>query len=321
MLLNDYITSQGRNCILGNVYNTMNFYKLQIKEQDLFFWFSPFNGDRTIPEVFKTIYNNNGSCEKLEFLKKSIMLGHPVMISINPDVLPYIDMRVGDNTAKHYINIIGIDEKQKRMFVSDSYVPKYIPTVYEGWVDYSQINDSDISHCWCIKEDVVEFFRNSCSIDEINTHSVNSALKRIQIFLKVKNEITDLSGMDEIVKLRDSVTNNILNENYENMYILLAGIRLNIINPLIYLQKLLERFGIEYEDLLQQLDNLIIKHWESLNVKFIKFALAHKKPNIEIVSQMIEESTSLEIKILNNILTRLQPRKTENIDAVFQKMR
>lgn len=318
MLLSDYTTSQGRNCILGNVYNTMNFYKLQIEEQDLFFWFSPFNGDRTLPEVFETLYDDNGSCEWFEFLKKSIMSGHPVTISINPHVLPYIDMHVGDSTAKHYINIIGIDKKQKKMFISDSYVPKYIPTVYEGWVDYSQISDSDIGHCWYMKEDIVAFFRNSCSIDEINTYSVNAALKRIEIFLKEKNEITHLSGMDEIVKLRDSVKDDILNGNYENVYILLAGIRLNIINPLIYLQKLLERLD---EGLMQRLDNLIIKHWESLNVKLVKFALAHKKLDAEMVSQMIEESTGLETEILNDILTRLKPGKTENINALFQKVR
>ena len=97
MLLDDFITLQGYNCILGNICNTMNYFNVNISEQDLFFLFSPFDGDRNLSEAFDKLYEDKGNNKWRDFVQKGLNDGYPIMISINPNVLPYINVEVGDS--------------------------------------------------------------------------------------------------------------------------------------------------------------------------------------------------------------------------------
>lgn len=318
MLLHDFITSQGKNCILGNIYNTMNYYQLKIQESDLFFWFSPFDGDRVLPEVFEMLYDVCEDDEWVEFLKRNISSEHPVIVSINPEVLPYIAMQVGDGSGKHSVNIIGIDEQQRRIYVSDCYVPKYVTTVYEGWVDYSGIKDEDIGHCWSMKREVITFFRDSCDKQQIDSFSIYSVLQRIKTFLYVRNVCNGQTGVEEIRELGSSIRDNILNGQYENMASLLAGIRMNVINPLVYLRTLLERIYPLDEDMSQQLNELIDDYWEKVNIKLVKFALAHKRLDAEQIFLSIEEVVLMETKFLTDLINKLQSRNVDDAKGMFQ---
>ena len=319
MLLNGFVTSQGKNCILGNVYNAMSFYKLNIKESDLFFWFSPFDGDRILPELFQILYNVNQEYEWIQFVKNVILSGNPVIMSIDPKALPYMDIQVGDSSAKHYINVLGIDERKSKIYISDSYVPKYVPTVYEGWVDYSQIKVEDIGHCWSMKTEVVAFFKNTCGREQVIDFSICSALERIKTFLYIRNTDTGQTGLESIKELSKSVKDDILNQRYEKVFALLAGMRLNIINPLVYLSELLE--NIYPSDINQKMNELINEHWERVNVKLIKFALAHKRLDPNKVFKSIDEAVLLESHVLTNLINRLQSRNSDNIKDILHKLK
>lgn len=310
MLLNDFITSQGHNCILGNVYNAMNYFHVDIPEQNLFFWFSPFDGDRNLPEVFEKLYEDKGECDWLEFLQKSLKSGQPVIVSINPKTLPYIKVEVGDSSTKHYINIIGIDVGRKQLYVSDSYIPTYIPLTYEGWVDYSEISDSDIGNCWHLKSELIFYFQNKCGTDDINSFTMASIIKRLNCFLNENNDNQHPSGIEDLQMLSKIVRNDLEAGNNDEIFKLLAGIRLNIINPLIYLVDVFERCSDEYSEWIKSLNNLVIDHWETLNMKLIKFALAHKKLDVDKVSKQIDKAVKLEKDVLNDILEQLL--KTES---------
>lgn len=318
MLLKNFTTLQGGNCILGNACNAMNYYQLRIQESDLFFWFSPFDGNRTLPELFEVLYDVCEGDGWIEFLKHKISTGHPVLVSVNSEVLPYIAMQVGDGLGKHYVNIIGIDEQQRMIYVSDCYVPKYVPTIYEGWVDYSRVKDKDIGHCWSMKREVITFLRNSCDKQLIDSFSIYSVLQRIKTFLYVRDVHNGQTGVEEIRELGSSIRDNILNGQYENMASLLAGIRMNVINPLIYLRAFLERSYPLDENMSQQLNELIDDYWEKVNIKLVKFALAHKRLDAEQIFLRIEEVIMMETKFLNDLINKLQLRNVDDAKGMFQ---
>lgn len=311
MLLNDFVTSQGHNCILGNVYNSMKYFQVDVSEQDLFFWFSPFDGDRNLPEVFEKLYEDKGECRWQEFIKKSLNDGQPVIISINSKVLPYFKVEVGDSSVKHYINIIGIDEDREQLYVSDSYIPTYIPSTYEGWVDYSEISDSDIGNCWHLKLELLLYFQNNCGLYDINSFTLASIIKKLSSFLKKNSDNQKPSGMDNLQMMSKTVRNDVENVNYNEIFKLLAGIRLNVINPLIYLIKVFEHCPNEYSEWSERLNNLVNGHWEIINIKLVKFALAHKKLDADTISNQIDEAVEFEKNVLNDILKQLL--KTKNV--------
>lgn len=316
MLLNNFVTSQGHNCILGNVYNAMNYFHVDVSEQDLFFWLSPFDGDRNLPEVFEKLYEDKGKCDWQEFVQTSLNDGHPVIISINPKALPYFKSEVGNSSTKHYINIIGIDKDRKQLYVSDSYIPTYIPSTHEGWVNYSEISDSDIENCWRLKSELLLFFQNYCGSDDINSFTLASIIKRLSSFLSINSDNLPPSGMDNLQMLSKIVKNDIENGNYNKIFELLAGIRLNVINPLIYLVNAFECRPNEYSKWIERLNNLVNGHWEPLNIKLIKFALAHKKLDADKVSEQIDEAVELEKNVLNDILERLLETRNNDIATI-----
>ena len=305
MLLNDFITSQGYNCILGNVYNSMKYFQVDVLEQDLFFWFSPFDGDKNLPEVFEELYVDKGECGWKEFIKKSLNDGHPVLTSINPEVLPYFKVKVGDSSVKHYINIIGIDEDRKQLYVSDSYIPTYIPSTYEGWVDYSEISNLDIGNCWHLKSELLMYFHNNFGEETINNFTLTSIIKKLSSFLKKDGDNHKTSGIDNLRMMSKNVRNDIVNVNYNEIFKLLAGIRLNVINPLIYLIKVFERCPNEYSEWTERLNTLVNDHWEIVNIKLVKFALAHKKLDADMILNQIEKAIEFEKNILSDILKQL----------------
>lgn len=313
MLEKDFVTLQGHNCILGNVYNIINYYHINITEADLFFWFCPFDGDKNLYEVFEKLYEDKDECNWKEYVIKSLKDGQPVMISVNPKVLPYIKVEVGDPSLKHYINIIGIDENRKQLYVSDSYVPTYIPSTYEGWVDYSGMSDSDIGNCWRLKSKILFYLQNDCRKADIKNYTRTLIIKRLSEFLKDTNN-KNYSGIEELHTLSGIVKKNIEDENYGEIFKLLAGIRLNIINPLIYLVDWFEHYSEDYDEWIERLNNHVKGYWEAINVKLLKFALAHKKLEAEKIFLQIEETVALEQKVLNDLLERL----LEQRDLVFQ---
>lgn len=310
MLLNNFVTLQGYNCILGNVYNAMNYFNVNISEQDLFFWFSPFGGDRNLPEVFEQLCRDKGECNWLEFIKKNLESGYPVIISINPKVLSYVKVEVGDPSMKHYVNIIGMDKEKKQLYVSDSYIPTYIPSTHEGWIDYSQLSDTDIGNCWHLKMELLYYFQNNCGLGDINNFTLESIINRISLFLGKSRDVQNSSDIRDLQMLSRIVKKNIENENYDEIFKLLAGIRLNVINPLIYLVNVFERCPDEYCEWIERLYLLVKSHWEILNIKLMKFALAHKKLDEDIILEQIDEVVELEKDLLNDILKQLL--KTEN---------
>lgn len=316
MLLNDFVTMQGYNCILGNVYNAMNYFHVNVSEQDLFFWLSPFNGDRNLPEVFERLYRDKGECNWLEFIKKNLENGHPVIISINPQMLTYVKVKVGDPSMKHYVNIIGIDEEKKQLYVSDSYIPTYIPSTHEGWIDYSQLSDADIGNCWHLKMEVLYYFQNNCGLVDINDFTSESIINRLSAFLGKSRDVQNSSGIRELQTLSKIVKKNIENENYDEIFKLLAGIRLNVINPLIYLVNVFERCPDEYCEWIERLYLLVKSNWEILSIKLMKFALAHKKLDEDTILEQIDEVVELEKDLLNDILKRLLENKNSNLTVI-----
>ena len=317
MLLSNFVTLQGCNCILGNVCNAMNYLHVAITEQDLFFWLSPFEGDRDLPDVFEKLYEEKGKCGWKEFVTKSLSEGHPIMVSINPNVLPYMKVKFGGPSTKHYINIIGIDEEKKQLYVSDCYIPTYIPSKFEGWIDYSKISAMDIGKCWRLKRNAISYFQNCHKWDDINYFTLTSSINRLSTFVSKSGDDFSDSGICKMQKLSNTVRNHIENGNYDGIYTLLPGIRLNIINPLVYLERLLKLNIYEHCVWVEKLNELVYKHWEPLNIRLIKFALAHKKLNADDISLRIDEVVELERLVLSDILEWLLQRTDDGRVGVF----
>ena len=302
MLIKEFVTFQGKNCILGNVHNTMNYYHVKISESDLFFWFSPFGGDRFLPDIFEKLYEDKGDYDWREFIKKYINDRHPVIISINPKVLPYIKVEVGDSLMKHYINIIGINEDTAQLYISDSYIPTCIPSTHEGWIDYREISDSDIGNCWCFRADLPFYFQNNFKLDDIKRITLAFVVKRLSYFLNESGNNQNHLGLEDLQMFSKIVRKDIEGENYDGVFKLLAGIRLNIINPLEYLVNVFERCTDEYNEWIKRIRSLLNSRWKNLNTNLIMYAIAHKKLDVDKFSEQIDETVVLEQELLNDIL-------------------
>ena len=312
MLLENFITSQGKNCVLGSVSNIAAYYGLRIKEEDLFFWFSPFDGDKNLQEVFAAMYENNGDRPWLEFVNEQVHMGNPVTVSIDDKTLPYIDMQVGDNSAKHCINMIGTE--LDKVYVSDGYVPRYIPTVHEGWVELNDIKDECVFCCHSMRSEIIDFLSKSEEEQTIN-YSVKMSLHRIDDFLNHKNEQSGMTGMEETEQLSITVKEDIMKENYDSVFRFLAVLRLNVINPLVYLDDLYLRIGRDDS----RLKEVVNTKWEKINTKLIKFALARKRTDAEQISAMINEAAGLEREVLNEFLRQVLPCDAEGFEQFFRQ--
>lgn len=298
----------------------MKYYHLNVSEQDLFFWFSPFDGSKTLPEVFDKLYEDKGKLGWQEFMQKSLNDAKPVMISINPKSLPYIINTVSDSLTNHYINIIGSDENTKQIYVSDCYVPTFIPSTYEGWIDFRGISDSDIGNCWCLNPEPFSYLRNNNVCSDIKDYTLVSVIKRLCSFLNKNSDNKKNTGIDNLQNLSKTVRNCIENGNYHKIYKLLAGIRLNIINPLIYLVNLFEYYPNKYGKWIELLNNLITRHWEPINVKLIKFALAHKKMDLDKISEQIDNAVKLEKNALNDLLNWMYETEFNRIIEITKSL-
>lgn len=304
MLLTDFETAQGYNCILGNVSNSMKYYHIDVSEQDIFFWNSPFYSDKYMRKVFERFYEDRGDSTWTEFAAKGLSEGKPVLISIDQKVIPYVKYDMGDDSIRHYVNIIGIDLHEHKIYVSDSYVPTQIPSTYEGWMDCGKLTDLEIENSWCIKREVIRFLQQEVDKNEIHRFTMYSLVQRLKEFLGGTGQEALPPYMAKLGNMQNAVCLQIAAENHEEVFKLLAGMRLNVINPLIYLQQVLRRNGDEDEALAGELNTLIKEQWEKLNMRLVKFAVAHKKLDKDCIFESFHNAIHGEEKVLGHVIER-----------------
>lgn len=297
MLLDDFITSQGTNCILGSAFNALRYLGIDIREEDLFFWFCSFEGDKEGSDLLKKMYRAKEECDWKSFLMRNINLHQPVLAKVNPKILPYLRASVDDQYACHYINILGIDEETEQIYVSDSYIPTYAPSTYEGWINYKNIDDADIKSCWCLREEIIRFFKDNCPLIAMREMTRLCIIRRLSAFL--------CSNIDRNENcfgvLSETILYSVNNKNYTEIYWLLAGLQLNIINPLKYLDVTLLQMSNDDRWHLK-INSFLKEYWGSLYFKLMKFALAHKKVDAKLMLEQITEAGQREIYLLIEIL-------------------
>lgn len=313
MLLTDFETAQGYNCILGNVSNSMKYYHIDISEPDIFFWNSPFYSDKYMRKVFERFYEERGESTWPEFAAKGLSEGKPVLVSIDQKVIPYVKHDMGDDSIRHYINIIGIDLEEHKIYVSDSYVPTQIPSTYEGWMDCGKLTDIEIENSWCIKRDVIRFLRQEVDKKEIRRFTRYSMVQRLKEFLRGTGQGTMPPYMEKLGNMQNAVCDQIARENHEEVFKLLAGMRLNVINPLIYLLQVLRRNGDEDAGLTGELNALIKEQWEKLNMRLVKFAVAHKKLDKDSVFESFHNAICGEEEVLGHVIERHDGEETVSV--------
>lgn len=314
MILTNFTTVQGYSCIFGNIYNALHYIQMNVKEQDLFFWFSPFQGSKNIYEMIDIFYEKIDKNEWQNFVKQSIEEKKPVLVRINPNSLPYIRHSTFDSSKGHYINIIGIDVSEKKICVSDSFVPTLSNSTYTGWIDYSTIVNVHIDTFWQIKYNLIYKFLRKCEEEEIINFTYFKIISRLRDYLEIDYS-NEYKGISELQKLPNLVGEHVQNKNYIEIYKMLAGVRLNIINPLVYLSHALQR-NHQYQDLAKSLDAFVGNYWESLNMKLVKFSVAHKPLDGKCIATEIEDAVFMERAVLKSIIERL----LIDTDVISEKM-
>lgn len=290
VILEDYITYQGKNCILGSLCNIARYLGVELTEADLFFRYCSFCGSSTIGQEYEELLEEKGSMPMWDFVRAKLTAGMPVMVSITPEVLPHITSSAGDSSVMHYLNITAIDTENGRAFISDCYVPTFEPSTYEGWVDYTDFAEDTIGNCWSIKESAL---KRICE-EGITYETVQS---RIKYFLG-----HEADGIGILKLYRDHFCNRFEAQDYDGIYVMLAGLRMKVINPLEYLKQILKSMGEVSDEELDDLDVLISGHWEKMNFKLIKCAVAHRSLATEKLTAAANEAIALEKKVLNDIL-------------------
>lgn len=299
MILRNYTTMQGYNCILGNVYNMLHYVQMDIKEQDLFFWFSPFQGSKNMYCMFNVLYEEVEKSKWQGVVKQSIKDQKPILIQISPRILPYIKYDTSNLSMVHYINIIGIDINEKKLCVSDSYVPTLNPSIYTGWIDYERLENS-VEACWRVKNNTIDQLLHECKEEEIANLTYYNIIRRLKEFLGIDNN-NECTGIIQLQNLSDRLLFYIERQNYVETYQMLAGLRLNVINPLIYLQLALERTP-QYQNIAKYIATFTEKYWESLNMKLLKFSIAHKHIDGKNIATLVEEAIRMEQDLLKSIV-------------------
>jgi hypothetical protein len=113
------------------------------------------------------------------------------------------------------------------------------------------------------------------------------------------------AGISELKELQENIYGYVRNEEYDGVFQLLPIIRLYVINPLIYLSHSLERYYERHHFIVESLDTLIKDYWETLNLKLIKFSIAHKKLDAELIASRVRDVILKEEEVLNSVLEHM----------------
>jgi len=316
LILTSFTTVQGHNCILGNAYNTLRHLNLSLREQDLFFWFSAFHGSRIVSEMFDTLFEKKTKTNWQIFVEQCIEDQQPVLVHIDPKALPYVKHNVFVPSIGHYINIIGIEIGEKKLCVSDGYVPTYSPSTYTGWIDFSAVTNSYINACWRIKLSALTSFFKGSGEAEILEFTRTNIIRRLSEFLLPDEKNHKPSGIVRLRNLPDTIYVHVRDENYMEIFKLLAGIRLHIINPLVYLRLALERHQNQYQEQAKSLGIFINTFWDIPYMQLIKFSIAHKRINCEGIATQIREAVLMEETVLNTLIENLMTDKKATIERI-----
>ena len=156
----DYSTLKSYECLNSCLYNYLYNEKVIIDKSEIFFYGEGFklnyNDSKSYPIMSTSTFDSNfkflsksnidyymGAFEEkkqaFDFLRECIYHEYCIIIKVNSARLYYNSVFINSQAVSHFINPIGLDEKNEKVFISDGYIPSIPPAIYHDWVDLNAI--------------------------------------------------------------------------------------------------------------------------------------------------------------------------------------
>lgn len=216
----EYQTLQSYECLNACLVGYLNYLGLKIKGFDLFFGgdgcdisFYEDNGLHIGAPIYEANFNFLDKWgipyehkrglepeEAMVRLRSAVESEECISIRVTSELLKHSPVFRQTSGAPHYLNILGLDEERKMVYISDGYVPAYHPEIYEGWVELD-----DIFTGWqSMRFDYIIISKVEWNKREITEYSAESFRKSIQLYLKpgLKNY-----GISSVIEMLLAVEN------------------------------------------------------------------------------------------------------------------
>lgn len=322
----EYHTIQGYECLSACITNYFNYLGLLVSGSDIFFGGDGFLityqknekasiGAKLYESNFMFLKNLNipfqhtklgESKDVIKFLRKSIEDQQLIAIKVSSECLEHNRVFKQTEGSPHYVNILGYDDINNKVFISDGYVPTFNPTVFEGWVDTNGIIEAwkrmDYEY---VKLDLADI---KISTDEIHRIAITNMKGGIQQYLNPSKQrlSSEFFGKEAITKLFEDILlmfemlidlkSVALDINYQlKIYGFITSKRL-------ILQKLEELKMNTYY--LQQYSKIIDK-WNQICMLLVKAGISKSKKSLELTLEKVKESVQEEENLLHEILNDL----------------
>lgn len=212
----------GYDCLSACITNAGRFFGYNYIDEDVYFW----AGDRTIffdrkkenniySNSHKTIVkklkhigmnlsnrNDMGTDNVLNYLCNCFKEGYIVIVFTSIGNLNYRDIYLDNISAGHYICLTNYDEKMKKIYILDAFIPNENSQVFQGWV----AADSIIS-AWKEKE-YMHYIVNQFNLfdDVIVDEARENFKKTIYNYLEISSNDIKFIGNKAVAEFLNGIT-------------------------------------------------------------------------------------------------------------------
>lgn len=321
-----YKTIKSFECLNACLSNYFNFYNMPINGKDIFFLGDGFhikytNKDKmaigantheanfNFLDKFQIKYTNGNKYKEKDamyFMEEQTNLDNTLCITVFTEYLMYNPIFKQLKSSAHYINILGLNVADNKVYISDGFVPTYNPSIFEGWVELSPILEAwkrmqyeylTFDFSGITKEKIVkikEGSKNAFVSGVLEYLNVNEKGEGIVGKRAVRGLFSDLKKifMDDNVNLK----NLTLDINFQlKIYGHLASKRfiLQAIREYTCAKKLQD----EYEQ--------IINEWNLICIMLVKIGASRNRKTITRLFNRVNQVCDREEDILRNILEEI----------------
>lgn len=318
----EYHTIQGHECLSSCISNYFYNNGLALTGSDIFFLGDGFhityqNNDNMV--IGADLYNANYTfCDRYHvtiqhekclskesaknLLKQSILEERKICIKVSSECLKYNKVFKQASGSPHFINVIGI--KEQELYISDGYVPTYVPSAFEGWVFAEHIMEAwkRMQYEYVILDDNFDNLSAELLESEVKNkiqfgiyEYLNESMVEGELYIGEKAVLHLLEDLEKVFDENKEVGKLVYNINYQLKIYGFITSKQMLLEKLIFM-KYDETNLLEYQ--------IVIDGWNKLCLLLLKAGLSGKKEyflKMHVKAMiLIEKERSILVSIFNS---------------------
>jgi len=249
------------------------------------------------------------SCKKIDskpfdFIKAQIDSGNILCMNVSTKYLEYsLIFQQSAAESPHFINVIGYNEAEEKIKISDGFIPTLKPSLYEGWANCSSVltawKNRDFEHIlFDRKEQMIDW-------DKCRAIEILNLKKSIFYYLYPQKESQNNDSYGEMA-IKKSLYGLLadLDDRKEKILDLNYKLRINgFFSIKRFTLQALEAMEVNSD--LCKLYNDIISEWNNMSLPLIKASISN---NLQFLNDVVHKGFEIiekERKVLCELLTSI----------------